>query len=135
MDDRIKLAEWSADIKIVPFKDVQLCLDGTQATMRIVYPNGCGQICNEDNILEHIPDPANNAEDCEQLIRFVGSRGWEYEERRQSTVDFGDAAGIWIEFWNPETEVHHRWDGSLDLRGKGVVALAVKIMESDDEQT
>lgn len=44
---------------------------------RIVYPNGCGQVCqNEAEILDYIPDPWTDANDAEAAMYWLNSLGF-----------------------------------------------------------
>jgi hypothetical protein len=114
----IALAEWMYPNIVVG----RLQSDGT----RLIWETDDNGKCILETI-RPIPNPYESADDCEAVVRKLLSLGWHYEERRQPTDDPEMAAGIWLHIWHRDSEIHHRWDGDVDLRGEGVCELALKV--------
>lgn len=71
MDDRIKLAEamgWEIE---KPYESAVRCRYGGKATMRLILPNGGGQICNDETIGTHLPDPFTSANDDYAVLEWM----------------------------------------------------------------
>lgn len=77
----------------------------------------------------NLPDPENNANDCEALITWLLSKGWHFEISIQPTNSDMIAAGAWIHIWQDGTEIHHRTDVSVEIWKRGVCALAMRVIE------
>ena len=76
------------------------------------------------------PDPRNDANDCEALIRKLNEHGWSVVVDWQHD-DPKHAPGVWIEFWHFETEIHERIQGMDRERWKaGVCDLAEKVIDA-----
>ena len=97
----------------------------------IYYDNAGDWFWNDDR--NKMWAPHLNDKHCEQVLTWLSKNNWHYEERRQPTGHFGDAAGIWIEIWHHDSEVHHRWDGSLYFRHQGVCSLALRVVRETKE--
>ena len=122
-DSRVALATWMGWRLENPYHTHGKCSDGKRGTMRWVLPNKCGQICHEGNMLDVIPDPANNAADCESLIRKLNEEG--YQVSILTTGD-GDLVQI-IEPGSAKTVCATECD---DWKA-GVVELAMKVIADE----
>ena len=78
---------------------------------------------------EEPPDPFTDANDCEALIEFLNSKGWQVEVHWQFTDDESLAAGAYVHIWNRFSEVHERSDIDVDRWKECVCKLALKALK------
>lgn len=72
-------------------------------------------------------DPVNDASDCELVINWMNSKGWQVEIHWQHSNDKQLAAGAFIHTWDSITECHLRDDIDRDRWKEGVCQHAVKV--------
>ncbi len=80
---------------------------------------------------EQLPDPENDANDCNALITHLNGQGWQVEVHWQFTDDESLAPGAYIHIWNRYSEIHERTDVDRDNWMHGVCELALKVIEND----
>ncbi len=77
---------------------------------------------------DQLPNPFTNANDCETIIEFLNSKGWQVEVHWQFTDDESLAPGAYVHIWNRFSEVHERTDIDIDRWKQAVCELALKVL-------
>lgn len=110
MDDRIELAEWQ---------------EWTETTIHGQTPVGTPP----SGTRTCLPDPSNNAADCEELIRFLNSKGFEVDVLHWPEGDATVMVKRSAETHGPDKAV--RFENTVSDYKQGVVELALKIKRQE----